>query len=91
MLSVLGHLYPAQVKRLTDLANEHRYDEAEQLLAALMPITNSLFEEGNPVGIKTALSIKGVCGPTVRLPLAEGSESLREKQIRLIAEYETGR
>lgn len=91
VLSVLGHLYPAQVKQLTDLANEHRYDEAEQLLAALMPITNSLFEEGNPVGIKTALSIKGVCGPTVRLPLAEGSESLREKQIRLIAEYETGR
>lgn len=89
VLSVLAHLYPAQVKRLTDMANEGRYEEAEQLLEALMPVTNSLFEEGNPVGIKTALSTKGICGATVRLPLAEGSETLREKQIRLIAEYET--
>ena len=91
VLSVLGHLYPAQVKQLTDAANEGRYEEAEQILDELMPITDSLFEEGNPVGIKTALSIKGVCGATVRLPLAEGSEALREKQIRLIAEYETSK
>ena len=91
VLSVLGHLYPAQVKQLTDAANEGRYEEAEQILNELMPITDSLFEEGNPVGIKTALSIKGVCGATVRLPLAEGSEALREKQIRLIAEYETSK
>ena len=91
VLSVLAHLYPAQVKRLTDMANEGRYEEAEQLLEALMPVTNSLFEEGNPVGVKTALSTKGICGATVRLPLAEGSEALREKQIRLIAEYETAK
>lgn len=91
VLSVLAHLYPAQVKRLTDMANEGRYEEAEQLLEALMPVTNSLFEEGNPVGVKTALSTKGICGATVRLPLAEGSEELREKQIRLIAEYETAK
>jgi 4-hydroxy-tetrahydrodipicolinate synthase len=57
-------------------------------LQALEPIINALFEEGNPVGIKSALHLKGVCAATVRLPLVSGSEALREKMKKLFAEYE---
>lgn len=88
VLSVLGHLYPSQVKAVAATAAEGRFDEADKLMARLLPITDSLFEEGNPVGIKNALAIKGICGNTVRLPLAEASQSLNDKQIRLIDEYE---
>lgn len=89
VLSVLGHLYPAQVVAITRAAAEGNYDEAERLLGALMPITDSLFAEGNPVGVKNALSIKGLCGNTVRLPLAEASEALDKKQREEIATYES--
>ncbi len=88
VLSVLGHLYPSQVKAVAATATEGSFDEADKLMARLLPITDSLFEEGNPVGIKNALAIKGICGNTVRLPLAEASQSLNDKQIRLIDEYE---
>ena len=37
------------------MANEGRYEEAEQLLEALMPVTNSLFEE-----IRHSLRITGL-------------------------------
>ena len=49
---------------------------------------HALFEEGNPVGAKCALSVMGKIGPTMRLPLVEGSQALREKFSRLIAEYD---
>ena len=35
--------------------------------------------EGNPVGIKEALSYLGICAPDVRLPLVTMSESNRKK------------
>lgn len=88
VISVLAQLYPAEVAAVVRAAADGRFDEADALLAPLGEITSELFEEGNPVGIKTALSIKGVCRPVMRLPLVEGSTALAEKMKRSIAEYE---
>jgi dihydrodipicolinate synthase len=88
VISVLAQLYPAEVAAVVRAAADGRFDEADALLAPLGEITSELFEEGNPVGIKTALSIKGVCRPVMRLPLVGGSAALAEKMKRSIAEYE---
>lgn len=88
VISVLAQLYPAEVAAVVRAAADGRFDEADALLAPLGEITSELFEEGNPVGIKTALSIKGVCRPVMRLPLVEGSAALAEKMKRSIAGYE---
>lgn len=88
VISVLAQLYPAEVAAVVRAAADGRFDDADALLAPLGEITSELFEEGNPVGIKTALSIKGVCRPVMRLPLVEGSAALAEKMKRSIAEYE---
>ena len=56
--------------------------------AALDEAVHALFEEGNPVGVKCALAEMGIIGPTMRLPLVEGSGALREKFRKLIAEYD---
>lgn len=40
------------------------------------------------MGVKCALSVMGKIGPTMRLPLVEGTAALREKFRRLIAEYD---
>lgn len=91
VISVLAQLYPAGMSDIVRTAAEGRFDEADAMFAPLRKITAELFEEGNPVGIKTALSVKGMCGATVRLPLAEGSEALRAKISESIAEYEKRR
>lgn len=43
---------------------------------ALYDLTNLLFKEGNPAGIKALLDQRGVCSPYVRLPLAPASKGL---------------
>lgn len=88
VISVLANAYPAETKEIVTLALNNKMEEAEQKLQALDAFIASLFEEGNPVGIKTALSLKGVCSSTMRLPLVAGSEALEAKMQTLIAEYE---
>lgn len=88
LISVLANAYPAETKEVVSLATLGNIEEAEQKLKALDGIISSLFEEGNPVGIKTALHLKGVCSNTMRLPLVAGSEALQAKMKILIAEYE---
>ncbi len=88
VISVLANAYPAETKEVVSLALLNKMEEAEQKLKALDGIVSALFEEGNPVGIKTALHLKGVCSNTMRLPLVSGSEALQAKMKNLIAEYE---
>lgn len=88
VISVLANAYPAETKEIVTLALLNKIEEAEQKIQALDGIISALFEEGNPVGIKTALHLKGVCSNTMRLPLVSGSESLQAKMKNLIAEYE---
>ena len=88
VISVLANAYPAETVEIVNLALNGNIEEAEQKLNALNDIVSALFEEGNPVGIKTALQVKGICSNTMRLPLVSGSEALQQKIKRLIAEYE---
>ena len=88
VISVLANAYPAETKEVVSLALDGNTEKAEQKLQALDGIISALFEEGNPVGIKTALHLKGICSNTMRLPLVSGSEALQAKMKNLIAEYE---
>lgn len=88
VISVLANAYPAETAEVVRFALDGNIEGAEQKLQALDSIISSLFEEGNPVGIKTALYLKGVCTNTMRLPLVPGSQALQEKMKTLFAEYE---
>ncbi len=88
VISVLANAYPAETVEVVNLALNGNIEEAEEKLNALNDIISALFEEGNPVGVKTALNAKGVCSNTMRLPLVPGSEALQQKMKKLIAEYE---
>lgn len=88
VISVLANAYPAETQEVVALALNNQFEEAEQKLKALDNIISLLFEEGNPVGIKTALSVKGVCSSTMRLPLVSGSEALQAKLKSAMEAYE---
>lgn len=88
VISVLANAYPAETVEFVRLALEGNIETAAEKLNSLDNIISALFEEGNPVGIKTALCLKGVCSNTTRLPLVSGSAMLQDKMKNLIAEYE---
>ena len=88
VISVLANAYTAETKDIVSLALAGQVECAAEKLQAMDEIIAALFEEGNPVGIKTLLHAKGICSNTMRLPLVSGSKELQEKIKELISEYE---
>ncbi len=88
VISVAANAFPRRFMACVNRAKAGDFEAAEHQYAALAEAVEALFEEGNPVGVKCALSEMGLIGPALRLPLVEGSQSLREKFRRLIAEYD---
>ena len=75
---VVGNAYPRLTSRLTHLAMQGRYNEADMLQTAMRQINTQLFQEGNPAGIKALLRLMCLIdSDTLRLPLVPVSEELR--------------
>lgn len=88
VISVAANAFPERFMRCVNYAKSGDFDRAEQEYETLDAAVKVLFEEGNPVGVKCALSVLGIVGDRVRLPLVAGSDTLRAKFEALIAEYD---
>lgn len=88
VISVAANAFPRRFMECVNHAKAGAFDQAEKAYEKLDEAVHALFEEGNPVGVKCALAVMGKIGPTMRLPLVEGSPALREKFRKLIAGYD---
>ena len=88
VISVVANAFPECFMRCVNHAKAGDFDTAEREYAQLDEVVKALFEEGNPVGVKCALSVMGRIGDTMRLPLVAGSAALRAKFKELIAKYD---
>ena len=86
LVSVIGNLAPRQTKRLVTLALEGRRLEAAAQLHAMLPLMDALFLESNPIPLKAALQLAGVCGDTLRLPLEAANADTRARLAALMTE-----
>ncbi len=75
VISVVGNALPKRFSQMVKFAQQHNYVEASKIHLELIEIIDSLFVEGNPGGVKAALSILGIVDNNLRLPLAPISES----------------
>lgn len=85
VISVVGNVFPQEFSEMVHAALEGDFDHARQIHYRLLHIIHQLFAEGNPAGIKRALSVLGICEHHVRMPLAPMSEegsALLTQQIR---------
>jgi len=79
VISVLANAFPVVFKRMKEFALAGQYTKAQTELFKLVDINGPMYEEGNPAGVKQLLNQMGICGPHVRLPLAETSATLTAK------------
>ena len=85
VISVLANAFPVAFRKIKESAFAGKHVAAYRELSKLLEINGPMYEEGNPVGIKYLLSIIGICGPYVRLPLVRASKSLESKIASLRA------
>lgn len=71
VISVASNIIPTEVETLVRSFLNGEVAKAQEIHSRYYPLFRDLFIEPNPVPIKAALAVKGVCTEDVRLPLCE--------------------
>jgi len=88
VISVAVDAFPRKFMACIDRAKKGDFDGAETAFAELREAVEALFAEGNPTGVKCALSTMGLIGDRMRLPLVSGTPELKKRFRELVRKYD---
>ncbi|WP_185861985.1 4-hydroxy-tetrahydrodipicolinate synthase [Blattabacterium cuenoti] len=84
VISVIAQGFPSSISKMVSFAKNNKVEEAFSIFYKIIKMIDLIYEEGNPTGIKTFLSIIGICNSYVRLPLLIGTPALKKKMLHLL-------
>lgn len=87
VISVVAQALPKDYSEMVRLCLKGDFEKAQKLHYKIMDITDLLFADGNPGGIKFALSELKKCKPYVRLPLCEPNDKVKQGLTALLKNY----
>ena len=79
VISVIANAFPFEFSEMVRAANEGDFAGARHYHELLLDIHPHLYVDGNPAGIKAAMSMMGLCENELRLPLVPVSDATYEK------------
>ncbi|MEA3446176.1 MAG: 4-hydroxy-tetrahydrodipicolinate synthase [Bacteroidota bacterium] len=91
VISVTANAFPDLMSKMVHHALKGNLFTARNLHYDLLDIINTLFEEGNPAGIKAALQILGIIDNNLRLPLTPLSQTTFIKLAKQMKKLDTKR
>ena len=77
LISVASNLLPGEFGQLCEFALNGQFPQAAEMHYRYLELMDLLFSEVNPIPVKEALSMMGLCSSEVRLPLVSMSEPNR--------------
>ena len=79
VISVIAGCIPKEFSEIINLAMDKNESESQSKFKIIKTLLDYLFLEGNPSGIKAALSFLNLCKNNLRLPLVPVSDELKIK------------
>jgi len=77
VISVVSNMIPREVTEMTHAALKGDFERAGRIHTKLFPLFKDLFCETNPIPLKAAMAMMGLCEETYRLPLVPMSDTNR--------------
>lgn len=87
VVSVVANVAPKETRALCDAFLKGDIKKAAALHLKLFPLVKSLFLETNPIPVKAALGMMGLCRPEPRLPLTPLSDAARPVLKRALKDF----
>ncbi len=87
VISVLANILPKKMHEFTHLMLDKKFEEAKRLHYELYPLMKAMFIETNPIPVKTAMEMMGLCSSELRLPMTQMSTENKEKLRKILAKY----
>ena len=79
VISVVSNVLPEQTLAMVRAAQRGDYPTAALLQRKLLPLMDLMFCQVNPIPVKAAVGMMGLCSSSVRMPLCDMSEGPRAK------------
>jgi len=74
-VSVTSNIIPSQIHAICKEYSQNRPKEAKELFFRYLPLFRVLMSEPNPIPVKCALNLLGLCSAELRLPLCSPDDS----------------
>ncbi len=87
IISVVANIAPKDVADLVTAFEKGDIKKARELHYKLLPLIKAVFLETNPIPIKTAMGLLGMCEPDLRLPMCSMSADNLEKLKKALKDY----
>ena len=79
VVSVLANIMPKETHKMCRLYLDGDVKESRRMQLKLLEIMEALFWDVNPIPVKAALGLMGICGDDLRLPLTPMEPEQRER------------
>jgi 4-hydroxy-tetrahydrodipicolinate synthase len=86
VISVLANAFPAATSELVSNALKNNYKTAREIQFRFLEMTELLFIDGNPSGVKAMLNIMNLCQNNLRLPLVPVNRTIYTRIQKAIDE-----
>lgn len=87
IISVVANIVPQDVADLVAEFEKGNAEKAREIHYKLLPLIKAVFIETNPIPVKTAMGLMGLCEPDLRLPMSEMLPENKEKLKAALKEY----
>ncbi len=87
VISVTANIIPEDTSRLVHSFLEGNIEESRRLQLKAMELCHALFSEVNPIPVKKAVELMGLCNGYVRMPLTEIDPKNAERLKKAMVEY----
>lgn len=87
VISTAANLAPSEIVELVRAHKTGDLERAREIYYRLLPLLDVLFCETNPIPLKAALALRGLCGEEIRLPLTPITPANRERLQAAMKEF----
>ncbi|MCX7918902.1 MAG: 4-hydroxy-tetrahydrodipicolinate synthase [bacterium] len=88
VISVVANVVPKETAAMCTAWFDGNINEARRLHYYLLPLTQAMFLETNPIPVKTALAVMGKIDSELRLPLYQMSNKNLDKLKEILSQYQ---
>ena len=87
VISVLSNICPKVVADLVNAMLKKDLDKANEIAFKWLPLVKAMFIETNPIPVKAAMAMMGICSDEMRLPMCSMSEEHQESLRKTLKSY----
>ncbi len=87
IISVVANIVPKDIAQMVSEFEKGNIKKAQEIHYKLLPLIKAMFIETNPIPVKTAMGLLGMCEPELRLPMSAMLPDNLEKLKTALKDY----